>query len=118
MIIQTNSSLTLEDQLVVIQEAKALFISNKKNGIQQGLCAVLIEVRNADSSVNETTFSLHTTIPIFNKGNAIEHANACTEWGQWWWEISGSYDYKNRLLFLKWMEKVLIKAIKSDKKEL
>ena len=117
MIIQTNLSLTLDDQLVVIQKAKALFISNKKNGKQHGLCAVLIEVRNADPSVNETTFSLHTTIPIFNRANAIEHAHANPDYGQWWWDICCPYDYRNRLLFLKWMERQLIEAIKKDKHE-
>ena len=102
--------MTLEKQLEIVKEAKALLIADfEAHKYMSGLCYYVNRAGNSSACRD---------VQLFTYDNALKYANATPDSAKdYWWKVitlhpflSGrgnmtldTYDYENRILFLDWM---------------
>ena len=112
--------ISVTDQLAIIKEARKILI-NLGNGecllSFRGLCAILKNCIH-NLSEKETWYEYMLTeehihlvdyFPMFTLENARQfNTFNCKSEFEYWWELC-PYDYENRIKFLDWMEKDILK---------
>ncbi len=115
-------TLTTEEQMKVIEITKFILVKEMVEAegktivslndipVYSGLCDLVKKAINTTSDFPwfEICNSLDKLIPLFNRDNAIQHANA-SRGGLYWW---ARVNYKDRLAFLDWMISELEKQLK------
>lgn len=99
-------TLTTEEQIQVIKEARKRVLNKKNNFcLCYMLKQALIKIYGKITLLNE----IQNYIPLFTKENAIKFAQAKPDYSGFWWK---RYNYKDRLAFLDWMISELEKQLK------